>query len=85
MLLRAAEWPARKAELPERGEFSLAVSARPEEFVPTDESSVLEAFARLAAKGFSSKDAITAVAQVLELNQNEVKRIVYSSNGKGES
>ncbi|MBN2081278.1 16S rRNA (cytidine(1402)-2'-O)-methyltransferase [bacterium] len=78
-LFSAGEWDKWRTELPQVGEFTVAVAGRPvAEAVEHDEDSLAAALERLLEAGFTKRDAVKALAAVWEVSANELKKLLYS-------
>lgn len=83
VLFAAAQWPGLRESIPARGEFTLAVAGRAAETAPGfDAERARAALGRLAAAGFSQRDAVQALAAAWDVPLNEVKRLAYGTGGK---
>jgi 16S rRNA (cytidine1402-2'-O)-methyltransferase len=79
-LFAAAQWPGLRESIPARGEFTLAVAARAAGTVSSlDAEHALAALARLAAAGFSKRDAVKALAGAWDVPLNDMKRLAYGA------
>lgn len=76
-LFNAGQWPEQREAIPAKGEFSLAVAARPVLERNADAEAAAAALVRLEASGFSRKDAARALAAVWDIGVNEVKKLSY--------
>jgi len=78
-LFTAGEWDNWRDQLPQVGEYTVAVAARPAaEAVEHDEESLADALQRLLEAGFSKRDAVKALAAVWQVSANELKKLLYS-------
>jgi len=73
----AADWPALRGQVPDKGEFTLALEGARPVAQEVNVASAREAVARLEKEGFSKRDAVRAYAACLELSVNEVKHLIY--------
>lgn len=80
LLFKAADWPELQADVPELGEFSIAVAARPPAVAEPDQQESAAALARLHAAGFSRRDALRALAAVSEQPLNKLKALAYAAD-----
>jgi 16S rRNA (cytidine1402-2'-O)-methyltransferase len=78
VLLIAGEWTRQKAKIPEVGEYTVAVAARPPSAEPDfGRDELRSALDRLLAAGFSKRDAVKALAAAWEVQPNELKALLY--------
>jgi 16S rRNA (cytidine1402-2'-O)-methyltransferase len=78
VLLSASEWSARRSELKEVGEYTIAVAAKPESMEGERDATELQAaLERMLAAGFSKRDAVRALAAAWETSANELKKLLY--------
>jgi len=78
LLFTAAEWPRIATDVPEVGEFTIAVDKAPEAQCDVAELDVQDKVRQLVDAGLSQRDAIKAAAVMLDMHPNEVKNLVYS-------
>ncbi|MCC7477843.1 16S rRNA (cytidine(1402)-2'-O)-methyltransferase [bacterium] len=76
-LFMAEQWAEERGRIPERGEYSLAVAARPQTERSAEAEAASAALVRLEASGFSRKDAAKALAAVWDIGLNEIKKLSY--------
>jgi 16S rRNA (cytidine1402-2'-O)-methyltransferase len=86
-LFTAEQWPQLREGIPAKGEFTLAVAARPVADAPSlDAQQAQAALTRLERAGFSKRDAVKALAAVWDAPLNDVKRLGYGgADPRGES
>jgi 16S rRNA (cytidine1402-2'-O)-methyltransferase len=78
LLFSADQWPAMADDVPQVGEFTIAVDRAPAEQHDSDAPDVVSKVRELVAAGFSQRDAIRAAAIALDVHPNEIKKLVYS-------
>lgn len=78
VLFQAGQWDLVRDQVPELGEFTIAVEARQQQKVPLSAQEVQGALERLEVAGFTTRDASKALAAMLDLKPNEIKRISFS-------
>jgi 16S rRNA (cytidine1402-2'-O)-methyltransferase len=79
LLFTAEEWPRLAEDVPQVGEFTIAVSRSPATENEIDAPSALAMVRKLVEAGFSQRDAIKATAIALDMHVNDVKNLVYSA------
>lgn len=78
-LFAAGEWPGLRDSVPPKGEFTLAVAGCSAQAAPSlDAAQAQAALTRLAAAGFSKRDAVKALAAACDAPPNVIKRMLYS-------
>jgi 16S rRNA (cytidine1402-2'-O)-methyltransferase len=76
-LFSAGEWPQLRPLIPELGEFSIAVEGAAPQPRDIDVEAGRAALQRLKAAGFSSRDAVRALAAALDIPLNAAKKLDY--------
>ena len=77
-LFHAEDWPVIAPGIPEMGEYTVAVAARPEPVGSGREDEELKAaLKRLTNAEFSKRDAVRALAAVWDISPNELKKLLY--------
>lgn len=79
LLFKAADWQRIAPDVPEVGEFTIAVDKAPEIQRDVAALDVQGKVKQLVDGGMSQRDAIKAAAVMLDLHPNEVKKMVYSA------
>lgn len=82
LLFTAAEWPRLADDVPQVGEFTIAVDRAPAAEHDPAAPGALDMVKRLVDAGFSQRDAIKATAIALGMQPNDVKNLVYSGPGQ---
>ena len=76
VLFTAGEWPEVRGSVPVLGEFSVVVEGAPDT-PDIDMDAARAALTRLKETGFSSRDAVKALAAALEIPPNVAKKLDY--------
>jgi 16S rRNA (cytidine1402-2'-O)-methyltransferase len=77
LLFSAGEWDEVRGSIPELGEFSVAVEGAPVDEREIDADAARAALERLKQAGFSSRDAVKALAAALDIPPNAAKKLSY--------
>ncbi len=77
VLFEADEWAAVKTTILELGEFTVVIEGRAEVPEDLDADAARKSLERLKAAGFTTRDAARALAAVLDVGVNVVKKLDY--------
>lgn len=80
LVFQAGNWLELSQRVPALGEFTIAVEGAQSKQERHAEEELIQALKRMAAAGFSKRDAVKAISVVLEHPLNELKKLAYEED-----